>query len=151
MVYLLIAACTMMVLSCRSLQQTPSTKNTSQTYAVSRQPEELRLIKNSPKVQQALALIDKKDLRRRLQALGIGEEDAITLEISPKGEILQLYATDIKIAGALSEAVAVSGGIMLAPGYYLLGSGELGYGAGSILVGVSMILLGAKLHKTNTP
>ena len=132
---------TISVFSCGGPQQ-----DTSQMQASSQKPQKIRLIENDPKIQNTLNLINKQDLRQRVQALGLSESDPITLKISPEGKILQLYATEIKIAGALSEAMAVGGGVMLAPGYFLLGTGDLSSGVGVLLIGTSMILLGAKLH-----
>ena len=115
--------------SCRSSvssQEKTSTAKISSDYL-----EEENKAKD--KMKRIMSLVDKEDLRQHLESLNVSESDSITLVVSPEGEIVQAYATDVKVASTSPGGVGIMDEkIMLAPGKFLLRKGKLGGGNDSI-------------------
>ena len=83
-------------------------------------PHELQLVEEveiSPEFQAALELVDFEELERRAAESGLGEGDQIMVQVNSKGEIVDLGASDIKLAGfGLSNII---GGMSLGTGIAL--------------------------------
>ena len=94
---------------------------------------------------QILDLVDVEELKRRVAGLGVGEGDAVVVQVTSEGEILEVGALDVKLAstwGIGDRVFMYSGTAIMATGYAVSALGAVVPGIILIVVGLGVSFLG---------
>ena len=135
---------TILTSSCEARSPQTQNPNTSAPQSASRSAEELTLIEKDPHLQAIWSGVDKKELKKRIEGMALGEEDQIAVKISKESEILAIHPTQFTLAGEASQILSAAGTMMMVPGYFMLGTRAVGSGAVIFLSGASMLFLGSQ-------